>query len=183
MAKFLDGSGVQAALTDIIKKTQSRLVIVSPFLKIPVQTKHYLASIDSKNVPITIIYRTNEKILDADFSFFSEMKNLSLAHCENLHTKCYLNENEGLITSMNLYEHSMTHNWEMGIKFSRIADPEIYNEVKQELDHMVSQTKRHVLKPKVPEPKPKEHESVTKKSYQKTPYKPTEAPKKGTLEK
>jgi len=183
MAKFLDGSGVQSALTDIVKNTQSRLVIVSPFLKIPVQTRHYLASIDSKNVPITIIYRTDEKLSDDDLSFFCEMKNLSLVHCENLHAKCYINENEGLITSMNLYDYSVTHNWEMGIRFSRKSDSEIYNEVRKELEHMVSQTTRHILKPKVAEPKPKEREPVSRKSHQHTVYKPTEAPNKGLITK
>lgn len=183
MAKFLDGAGVQSALTDIIKKTQSRLVIVSPFLKIPVQIKHYLASIDKRDIPITIIYRTNEKLMDEDLSFFAGMKNLSLAHCENLHSKCYLNESEGLITSMNLYEYPLTHNWEMGVRFTKASDPDLYAEVKRELEHMVSQTKRHVVKPKAAEVKPKIQETPVKKPYQKTPYKPTEAPNKGIFDK
>jgi hypothetical protein len=52
MAKFLDGSGVQSALTDIIKNAEKRLLIISPYLKITTQTKHYLKSIDKKMFPL-----------------------------------------------------------------------------------------------------------------------------------
>ena len=37
---------------------------------------------------------------------------------KNLHAKCYLNEKEALLTSMNLYEYSQEHNDEMGILVS-----------------------------------------------------------------
>jgi len=66
MAKFLDGSGVQSALTDIIKNADEKLFIISPYLKIPIQTKSYLKSADKKNVPINIIYRTDSKISNED---------------------------------------------------------------------------------------------------------------------
>ena len=36
----------------------------------------------------------------------------------NLHAKCYLNENEALLTSMNLYEFSEKNNDEMGVLVS-----------------------------------------------------------------
>ena len=97
--------------------------IVSPYLKIPIQTKNYIKSIDKKNIPITIIYRSDFKIGDDDLSFFKELNRLNLLYCDNLHSKCYINEKEGLITSMNLHEHSQTHNWEMGVRFSKQARP------------------------------------------------------------
>jgi len=143
MAKFLNGSGVQSALTDIITSAEKKLLIISPYLNIPVQTKNYLKSIDKKGVPIVIIYRANEKISKADLDFFKGLKNLTVGDCENLHSKCYINDSEGLITSMNLYEHSVTHNWEMGIRFSRKHDPEIYRDVLKELGCLVTQAKKH----------------------------------------
>ena len=133
MAKFLDGSGVQSTLTEIIKNSQEKLFIISPYLKIPIQTKNYLNSIDKKNVPIVIISRFDVKINDEDLQFFKGSKNLQLRLCENLHSKCYINEKEGLITSMNLHEYSQTHNWEMGIRFSKKDDPEIYVDVVKEV--------------------------------------------------
>ncbi|PKL68224.1 MAG: hypothetical protein CVV30_09860 [Methanomicrobiales archaeon HGW-Methanomicrobiales-1] len=141
MAKFLDGPGVQSAFIDIIKNAEKKLLIISPYLKIPIQTKNYLKSIDKKNVPIVIIFRSGSKIVDDDLLFFKSLKHVTVGQCENLHSKCYVNEKEGLITSMNLHEHSQTHNWEMGIRFSKQADHEIYSDAIKELKHMVSQAK------------------------------------------
>ena len=141
MAKFLDCSGVQSALTDIIKNAERKLLIVSPYLKISTQTKHYLKSIDKKNIPMVIIFRAGKNVNDDDLAFFKELSHLKLGQCENLHSKCYLNEKEGLITSMNLHEYSQTHNWEMGILFTKQHDAEIYKDVLKELGHMVTQAK------------------------------------------
>ncbi|MCK9631035.1 MAG: phospholipase D-like domain-containing protein [Methanoregula sp.] len=141
MAKFLDGSGVQSAITDIIKNAERKLLIVSPYLKISTQTKHYLKSIDKKNIPTVIIFRTGKNVNDDDLAFFKELSHLKYGQCENLHSKCYLNEKEGLITSMNLHEYSQTHNWEMGILFSKQHDAEIYRDVIKELGHLVTQAK------------------------------------------
>jgi len=144
MAKFVNGSGVLSTLTDIITNAERKLLLISPYLNIPVQTKNYLKSTDKKGIPITIIYRTNEKLTNPDLYFLKNLKNLTLGHCENLHSKCYINENEGLITSMNLYEHSLTHNWEMGLRFSRQEDHLVYEDVSKEIQNLKSQTLNHI---------------------------------------
>ena len=56
---------------------------------------------------------------------------------KNLHAKCYLNENEALLTSMNLYEFSQVNNDEMGILVSRTEEPELYEKVKEESIRLV----------------------------------------------
>src|SRR5208337_399342 len=99
MAKFLDGPGVQSALTDLIKNTDRELFIISPYLKISTLMKNYLTSIDRKNIPITITYRPPDtNINDGDLSFFQDLDHLKLYQCENLHSKCFINEKEGVIT-------------------------------------------------------------------------------------
>ena len=60
------------------------------------------------------------------------MNSIRTSFCKNLHAKCYLNENEALLTSMNLYEFSQINNNEMGILVSRENEPELYNEILQE---------------------------------------------------
>lgn len=184
MAKFLDGPGVQASLTDLIKNTEKELFIISPYLKISTMMKNYLNSIDSKNIPITITYRPpDSNINDGDLSFFRELEHVKLYQCENLHSKCFINEKEGVITSMNLHEHSQTHNWEMGIKFTRKDDPEIFSDVTKELRLMGTQMKRQEIPKKVAESKPIYHAEPAHKVPPKMAHKPTEAPNKSVLEK
>jgi len=179
MAKFLDGSGVQSVLTDIIKNAEKNLYIVTPYLKIPIQTKSYLKTTDKRNIPITIVYRTDFTLNEEDIAFFHELTHLELLHCDNLHSKCYINEKDGLIASMNLHEHSQTHNWEMGIKFSKQDDLDIYKDVDKELSHLLSLSKPHLLKKKVSESK----RYVETSDSHKTVYKPKEAPNKGLFTK
>ena len=187
MAKFLDGPGVQASLTDLIKNTDKELFIISPYLKISTMMKNYLTSIDRKNIPITITYRPpNSNINEEDLSFFQDLNNLKLYQCENLHTKCFINENVGIISTMNLHEHSQTHNWEMGIKFSRKDDPEIFADVTKELRTMGTQMKLQTLPKKIVDPQQKNSaDSVAHKSspkyQQKLAHKPSEPPNKSTL--
>jgi hypothetical protein len=181
MAGFKDGAGVQSALTDIIKNSEKELFLISPYLKIPVQTKSYIKSIDKKNIPITIIYRSDFKLNDDDLEFFKELTNLQLYACENLHSKCYINEKEGLITSMNLHEHSQTHNWEMGIRFFKQTDGDIYTEVKKELLHLQSQSEPYILKKEIPNLKQREYKNHFDRSPQKGVYKPKEIPNKGLI--
>lgn len=183
MAVFKNGSGVQSVLTDIITNSEKELFIISPYLKIPMQTKNYLKSIDKKNVPITIIYRSDFKLSEDDLNFFKELLNLKLYSCDNLHSKCYLNEKEGLITSMNLHEHSQNYNWEMGIRFNNQTDKDIYNDVKKELSLLQSQIKLHTLPKKEPDARHNDHKDNAHITPQKTVYKPKDAPNKGLFTK
>jgi hypothetical protein len=183
VAKFLDGAGVQSALTDIIKNADKELVLISPYLKIPQQTKQYLNSIDKKINSVKIIYRTDFTISNEDLEFFRTLNNLKLFHCDNLHSKCYINESTGLITSMNLHEHSQTHNWEMGVRFSKAIDPDIYDEVRKELEHLANQSKTRILNKQVAESKNSQRAEPFRTPVKKTVYKPTEAPNKGIFDK
>lgn len=185
MAKFLNAAGAQAALVDLIKDAEQELFIVSPYLKLSPLVKIYLSSIDNKGISLSIVYRSDTKLTDEDLAFFKGLAHLKLYQCDNLHTKCYINECEGLVTSMNLHEHSQSHNWEMGILFSKDGDAEIFAEVTKELQLMGSQLKHHELRP---EPKPVEKAAATTPAPQKQApprlaKKPTEAPNKGLIDK
>lgn len=55
---------------------------------------------------------------------------------EKLHAKCYLNEDVGIITSMNLYEFSELNNREMGISVDANIDYEVYKQITAEIDSL-----------------------------------------------
>jgi len=181
MAKFLNGPGVQAALIELIKNSDKDLFIVSPYLKISPVMKTYLASIDRKDISISIVYRSGTTVTDDDLAFFKGLDHLKLYQCENLHTKCYINESEGLVTSMNLHEYSQTHNWEMGIHFSRAADGDIFSDVTQELQLMTPHLKLVSAAKTVASHKEKTASVSTQKTHQHTVHKPTEPPNKSLL--
>lgn len=181
MARFLNGPGVQASLIELIKNTHTELFIISPYLKISTMMKNYLGSVDSQNIPINIIYRSDFRINDDDNVFFNKLNNLKLFNCENLHTKCFMNENEGIISTMNLHEHSQTHNWEMGIRFTKQDDQQIFNDVAKELQAMGPSLQRANPVTQVAESRQKYRAAPSPKSASRTVYKPTTAPNKGLV--
>ena len=65
------------------------------------------------------------------------MTSIRTSFCKDLHAKCYLNENDVIITSMNLYEFSQVNNNEMGIFIEKSNDPELYKEVYDEVQRLI----------------------------------------------
>ncbi len=183
MAKFLDGQNVQASLNDLIKTTERELFLISPYLKISTSVKNILGSIDNGKIPINVIYRSDSTITDDDKAFFNNLSSLKLYQCDNLHTKCFMNESMGIISTMNLHEHSQTHNWEMGIRFSKQDDPEIFADVSKELRLMGPHLKIQTSLKMVGEPQQKYKTASSPKPSQRTVHKPTEAPNKGLITK
>ncbi|MFN8251570.1 MAG: hypothetical protein U0V75_06770 [Ferruginibacter sp.] len=49
-----------------------------------------------------------------------------------------MNENEAIITSMNLYEFSQQNNNEMGIYISKLQDPDLYNSAFEEVQRLLT---------------------------------------------
>jgi phosphatidylserine/phosphatidylglycerophosphate/cardiolipin synthase-like enzyme len=137
MADFLDAPGVGAAFIEIIKYAEKQIFIVSPYISLTPHNKKYLQSIDDKKVPIDIVYRSDTNPNPEDLAFLKQLQSAQLYKCNDLHAKCYINEQFGIITSMNLYEHSQSNNWEMGVRFSRETDPGLYTQTLEEVERIL----------------------------------------------
>ena len=92
---------------------------------------------DSNKIPGSIVYRSGVTLNPEDLAFFKQLESAQIYKCDDLHAKCYLNEQFGIITSMNIYEHSQSNNWEMGVRFSREADPGLYTQTVDEVDRIL----------------------------------------------
>ena len=131
MAEFLTTTGVSYRLEEIIKSATERLVLISPFLRVNERIKELLEDKNRLKIDVRVIYGKNE-LQPEENNWLESMTSIRTSFCKNLHAKCYLNENEALLTSMNLYEFSQINNNEMGLLVSREKDPELYNEILQE---------------------------------------------------
>ena len=141
MAEFLTTTGVSHHLERIINEADELLVIVSPYLSVNPRIQGYIESKCWEHklktnreypVQVAIIYR-DEKQAPGIEAWLESLPNTLIGFCKNLHAKCYLNEKEALITSMNLYDYSQIHNYEMGVLVSEDADPEFYLQVYEEM--------------------------------------------------
>ena len=136
MAKFLTTTGISYRLEEIIKTAEERLVLISPFLRVNERIKELLEDKDRLKMDVRVIYGKNQ-LQPEENNWLESMASIRTSYCKNLHAKCYLNENEALLTSMNLYEFSQVNNNEMGILISREEEPALYREVWEEAQRIV----------------------------------------------
>lgn len=124
MAEFLTDKELDEKLTDIIWNAKKELIILSPFIRLDDYCKNVVFK-KLKNNPeleIIIVFGKNEgetqrSLTPADLDIFKEYCNITIIYCNNLHAKYYANEDEALLTSLNLLGKSMTENVEYGIYF------------------------------------------------------------------
>ena len=133
MAEFLTTTGISYNLEELIKNSDEKLFLVSPYLQIAGSLKHLIEERDLRKIDIRIVYRKDNKINAEDMSFLQELTSVKISACENLHAKCYLNENTAIIASMNLYQYSQQNNREMGIKVEKEKEPDLYNDILKEV--------------------------------------------------
>ncbi len=153
MAKFLDTTGVSYYLQQTITQAQDTLILISPYLKINERLRQALDDKDRMKLDIRVIYGKNELQPD-QINWLQSLRFVRTSFCENLHAKCYLNEREAIVTSMNLYEFSQVNNHEMGIYVTKADDPQLYEEIYTEARRLIriSEEIRVSVKKVAPEP-------------------------------
>ena len=154
MVKFLDTQGVSAELSQTIKNANQRLVIVSPYLQVSHHIQQLLAD---TSVPVSLVCR-QEQLKESD-RWIENLPSVKVYFHKDLHAKCYLNEEQAILTSMNLYQFSQENNLEMGLLVSRRGqEMPLYEDIRKEADRFIRISKviLEIAKPK-PAPVSKAH--------------------------
>lgn len=136
MAKFLNTSGTTYHLEELIKKSSDRLILISPYLKLNERIKELLEDKNRLKIDIRIVYGKSD-LQPEEINWLKGLDFVRTSFCKNLHAKCYMNENECIITSLNLYEFSQINNNEMGILISRDADNQLYSDAYEEAQRII----------------------------------------------
>jgi hypothetical protein len=135
MAEFVTNKELDEKLTDIIWNARKELVILSPFIRLDKYCKDIVFKKVKNNPELEIIIvfgkndeETQRSLSPSDLEIFKEFSNVTIIYCKNLHAKYYANENEALLTSLNLLGKSMTQNVEYGIYFqnSKLSLEKLY---------------------------------------------------------
>ena len=142
MAKFLNSSGISYHLENLIKNANLSLFLISPYLKFNSRIKQLLDDRNRLRLDIRIIYGKVD-LQSEESKWLKSMDSVKVLFCKNLHAKCYINENEAIITSMNLYDFSQQNNSEMGIHVTKRDDPELYQDISDEVTSLI-RTSEHV---------------------------------------
>lgn len=136
MAKFLNTSATTYYLENLIKEARERLYLISPYLKLNDRIKELLEDKDRMKIDIRIVYGKSE-LQPAEAAWLKNLSYVRTSYCHNLHAKCYISENECIITSLNLYEFSQVNNNEMGIRLTRDEDGAVYRDAYEEAQRII----------------------------------------------
>lgn len=144
MAKFLDTDSISLELKNIIRNSKEKLYLISPYLCINSKFKDVLDNkLNTNNLEVTLIYRNMKDLNDDDKKILNGwLSEINLYTKENLHAKCYFNEKEAIICSMNLYSFSRDNNYEFGILISKEDDTEVYEDMISHVDEMKINSKK-----------------------------------------
>lgn len=121
MAGFLTTSGTSFQIERIMIDAKKELVLISPYLKLSKTFFERLQDASKKGVLVKIIFGKDE-LKSSEEKQIKSLENIELYFSENLHAKCYYNEFEMVITSMNMYEFSEKNNREMGVHITQQTD-------------------------------------------------------------
>jgi len=136
MAKFLTTSGTTAAVEDLLVNARARVVLISPFVKISTRFMDRLRDAVRHRREILLVCRAADLREDERAKLLQA--GVKLHFLENLHAKCYYNEHEVIISSLNLYSHSAENNHEMGVRLSRTEDAEAFTAAVREADLIIA---------------------------------------------
>lgn len=125
MSTFLTGDDLNDAIDDIITNAKRSLQITSPYIKLDEHFKERFSLIkNNPSIYLQILFGKNEdnfyrSMKSEDLDFFKSFPNVSIIYEPRLHAKSYVNESDGIITSMNLYDYSAENNVEYGVAFGK----------------------------------------------------------------
>ncbi len=162
MVRFLTTTRISAELEDLIKNAKKDITLISPYIKVNQRLRDFIQDVNQHGVRFTIIYGKRD-MRPEEKEWIDHLAPAEIGFVENLHAKCYLNENTAIITSMNLYEFSQQNNDEMAIQVDRKEDPGLYQEINDETKRLLRKsTERESRSPAAPE---NEVQKITTNGY------------------
>ena len=147
MAKFLNTEKSVSEIEDLIRDAGQTLILISPYLKLSKDFKELLSYRNSKDKITTVIFGKVQLNPD-EMKFLESLRFVILKYKDDLHAKCYMNDEKMIITSLNLYDFSMNNNKEMGvlIEKSNENDKDLFDEAFKEVDYIITTSERFSYK-------------------------------------
>lgn len=143
MAEFLTTKEILGQLERIIKTAEKRLVLITAYAKISDDFFERLRDADKRGVRIPLVLGKGK--LPEEANRLQYLEHLSLYIDDNVHAKCFFNEESMVITSFNLLE-SSEKNREMGVLVRKKEDAVIFREAVKETESIVDSASRFDLR-------------------------------------
>jgi hypothetical protein len=105
-------------------------------LKLDDRIKELLEEKNRLKVDVRVVYEKNE-LQPAEINWLRTLTSIRTSYSRNLRAKCYLNEQFGIITSLNLWSSTQGNPHEMGLLISRAEEPELFANAVEEAQRII----------------------------------------------
>lgn len=120
--QFLFSNDLVNAVEKLIKNADKQLLLISPFIDLDPRIKDAL--MEKENDPhfeLRVLFGKNEKdirksIKKDSLDLLKSFPNVDIRYESRLHAKFYVNDTHFIMTSMNLYDYSLSKNIEVGVQ-------------------------------------------------------------------
>jgi len=142
MARFLTTKGISYFFDELFKTSQKFVYIVSPYIKLDKQLVERIQDSLESGLNIVLIFGKDKRQLETLDPII--LDGLNIHFYQDLHAKFYMNENELLIASMNLYKYSEAYNREVGVLFTKSnnEDTKVIEECLKEFKSILKQSEK-----------------------------------------
>ncbi|MDQ3048134.1 MAG: phospholipase D family protein [Bacteroidota bacterium] len=119
---FLYDQDLIGELEKLIQNAKYQLVLVSPYIDLSSGIKDsLLIQQKKKDLKVNVLFGKNDgnytkSAKKGSLEFFMDFPDIEIRYNERLHAKFYQNDFHYIITSMNLYDFSLSKNIEIGVK-------------------------------------------------------------------
>jgi len=149
--KILTNSNIiYGEIEKLVENSQEFLYLISPYIEFEIKDHNsyekFKKSINlaiKNNVKVSFISRQPDAYFKGNPKEILQQfvdKGCNLFLVPNLHSKIYCNESKVLITSMNMYLHSVINNEEIGVKISRKNQPDKYDDIQYYIEKLLSKS-------------------------------------------
>jgi phosphatidylserine/phosphatidylglycerophosphate/cardiolipin synthase-like enzyme len=142
LAQYLSVRAASAALDELARRAQKRIVLISPYVQFPPTLEPAFRQAAKRGVEIVIVCK-EEKLSAGERDRVLGLGKVDLRFHDTSHAKCYCNENELVIGSLNLYRHSEQNNFEMSVRLSRESDTEAFGDAMRDVEDILEHARKH----------------------------------------
>ena len=161
--QILNTNECSSVLEVLIQSAKKFVILITPYIQISPRIESLLHIAGQEGVAIFLVAR--ERLKKEEYAKVKDLEKLTICIHPPLHAKVYFNENDVLLTSLNLYEFSQQNNTEIGIVFSRKEQKESYMRVVGEFKNIIHDKRSQVPIDKLSDKEIKQFEKAINGSW------------------
>lgn len=117
-------------IEEIIKHSEENLSIMLPVFRLTAALFGLLQDAAGRGVRIKIIFGSDE-LNDFEKNAISELKHIGICCCTEINSKCYSNEKDMIITSVDIHNLYESKNGDISVGISKTEDAVLYEDAMQ----------------------------------------------------